>query len=110
MIAPGSPEPPVLGWGVLLRSGDRALSDGIGIWSNGESRGNGGLDSGSKVLSTGVALLWLADLAGEEDEFRTVGLEALDVGSEGWNGVVDTAVVDGDTDGAGESRGDLSSL
>lgn len=110
VVAPGSPELPVLGLGVLLRSGDLALSDGIGIWSNGESRGNDSLGSGSEVLGAGVTLLWFAELAGEEDEFRAVGLEALDVGSEGWNGVVDTAVVDRDTDCAGESRGDLSSL
>jgi len=110
VVAPGNPELPVLGWGALLLSGDLALSDGIGIWSNGEGGGNDGLGSGSEVLSARVTLLWLADLAGEKDEFRAVGLETLDVGSEGWDGVVDTAVVDGDTDSAGESRGDLSSL
>jgi len=110
VVAPGSPELPVLGWGALLLSGDLALGDGIGIWSNGEGGGNGSLGSGGEVLSAGVTLLWLADLAGEEDEFRAIGLETLDIGSEGWDRVVDTAVVDRDTDGAGERRGDLSSL
>lgn len=110
VVAPGNSEFPVFGWGVLLLSGDLTLRDSIGIWSNGEGGGNNGLGSGSEVLSTRVALLWLAGLAGEENEFRGVGLETLDVGSEGWDGVVDTAVVDGDTDGAGKHRGDLSSL
>jgi len=110
VVTPGKPELPVLGWGFPLLISDLALSDGVGIWSNGEGGGNNGLDSGSEVLSAGVTLLWLAEPAGEEDEFRLVGLETFDVGGEGWDGVVDTTVIHGDTDGAGKSGGDLSSL
>lgn len=110
MVAPGDPELPVLGWSRLLLISDLALGNGLGVWSNGEGRADNGLSSGSKLVSAGVTLLWLTELAGEEDELRAIGLETLDVGSEGWDGVVDTAVVNGDTDCAGESSGNLSSL
>lgn len=110
VIASGSPELSVLRWSVLFLRGDLALSDSRGIWSNWEGGGNKVLGSGLEVLSAGVTLLWLSNLAGEKNEFRSVGLEALNVGSESWYRVVDTAVVDGDTDCTGEGGGDLCSL
>lgn len=52
------------------------------------------------VLDDAVA--GLAGLAGEEDEFLQVGLEALGVLLELFLGAVAATVVDGDADGLGE--------
>jgi len=54
---------------------------------------------GLDVLSRRIQLLVLAGLAGEEDETSFVGLEALDVGSQGLLGDGGAARVHGDTDG-----------
>lgn len=110
MCTPCVPELPVPGWGVLLLIGDLALCDGGGVWSNWESGVDFGLGSSSKILTAGITTLRLAKLAWEEDEFALVGLETLHVGGEGWDRVVYPAVVNGDTNGTGESTGNLGFL
>lgn len=110
VIGPGNSELSILRWSILLLCGDLAFSDSWGIWSNWESGNNRVLSSSLEVLGAGVTLLWLAKPAWEEDEFRLVGLKTLNIGGESWYGVVDTAVVDGDTDCAGKGSRDLCSL
>lgn len=110
MVASGYPEFPVLRWSILLLISDLTLSYSHGIWSNRESSSDGGLGSSAEVLNGRISVLWLAKFAGEEDEFRAVSLKALDVGGEGWDRVVDTAVVDRNTDSACKGSRNLSSL
>lgn len=100
------------------------LSDGLlgGEVLDGESSANvggvalslalGGEGSlgGVDIVSGRVELLELTALAGEEDQTGLVVLETVDVGDERLLGVVDTAVVNGDTDGTGELGGDTSFL
>lgn len=62
------------------------------------------------LLGGRVKLLELTALAGEEDQAGLVVLETGDIGDERLLGVVDTAVVNGDTDGTGELLGDTSFL
>lgn len=96
----------LLGGGVL--DGERSANVGsvtLGLAVGGESS-LGGVD----LVSGRVELLELTALAGEEDQARLVVLEAVDVGNERLLGVVDTAVVNGDTDGASELGGDTSFL
>lgn len=62
------------------------------------------------LLGGRVELLELTALAGEEDQAGLVVLETGDIGDERLLGVVDTAVVNGDTDGTGELLGDGSFL
>ena len=108
-----------LGQAVTLDLGDGLLRSEVG---DGEGRADVrgvalGLALGGKsslgsvdLVGGGVELLELAALAGEEDEAGLVVLETVDVGSERLLGVVDTAVVNGDTDGTGELNGDTSFL
>ena len=96
----------------LLRSGvvdgeDRADVGGVALGlALGSESSLGGVD----LVSRGIELLELAALAGEEDEAGLVVLETVNVGSERLLGVVDTAVVNGDTDGTGELNRDTSFL
>lgn len=107
-----------LGEGVTLDLSDGLLGSGVG---DGESSTNVGGDTvtgtvgqgsldGLDVLGGGVELLELTALAGEEDQASLVVLEAGNVGDQGLLGVVDTAVVNGDTDGGGELLGNASLL
>lgn len=52
----------------------------------------------------------LAEFAGEEDEAGLVGLEAVNIGLEGFDGEVLAAGVDGDADGGSELARDTSFL
>lgn len=123
-VATGVPQPPVssfltLGQAVTLDLGDGLLGESVldregsadvsGVALGLALRGEGGL-GGVDLLSRRVELLELTALAGEEDETGLVVLKAVDVGDERLLGVVDTAVVNGDTDGAGELGGDTSFL
>lgn len=108
-----------LGQAVTLDLGDGLLRSEVG---DGEGRADVrgvalGLALGGKsslgsvdLVGGGVELLELAALAGEEDEAGLVVLETVNVGSERLLGVVDTAVVNGDTDGTGELNRDTSFL
>lgn len=123
-LATGFPQPPVcslfaLGQIIPLDVGDgvfeRSVLDGegsanvdgvaLGLALSGEG-GLGGLD----LFSARVELLELAALAGEEDEASLVVLQTSNIGDERLLGVVDTAVINGDTDGRGELLGDTSFL
>lgn len=123
-FATGVPQPSVsslltLGQAVTLDLSDSLLVEGVldgegsadvsGVALGLALSGEGSLGS-VDLLSGRVELLELAALAGEEDETGLVVLKAVDVGDERLLGVVDTAVVNGDTDGAGELGGDASFL
>lgn len=96
----------LLGGGVVDGEGSANLgSVALGLALGGESS-LGGVD----LVSGRVKLLELTALAGEEDQAGLVVLEAVDVGDERLLGVVDTAVVNGNTDSAGELGGDTSFL
>lgn len=112
--------------GSLLTGGHRVTLDlGDGLGESGVVDGEGSADAGGDaltlavsesgldgldVLSGGVELLELTTLAGEEDQAGLVVLETGDVLDQGLLGVVGAAVVDRDTDGAGELLGDASLL
>lgn len=57
-----------------------------------------------------IELLVLAAAAGEEDQAGLVGIETGDISGQGFRGGIDTAVVNGDTDGQGELAGDTGFL
>jgi len=96
----------LLDGGVLDGEGSANVgSIALGLALSGESS-LGGVD----LVSGRVELLELTALAGEEDQAGLVVLEAVDVGDERLLGVVDTTVVNGDTDGAGELGRDTSFL
>lgn len=77
----------------------------LGLALGGESS-LGGVD----LVGGRVKLLELTTLAGEEDQTGLVVLQTSDIGGQGLLGVVDTAVVDGDTNGGSELLGDTSFL
>ena len=110
----------------LLTLGEVVTLDlGDGLSESGVLDGEGTTDTGGEalglalgesslgsvdLLSGRVKLLELTALAGEEDQASLVVLEASNIGDERLLGVVDTAVVNGDTDGASELLGDTSFL
>ena len=63
-----------------------------------------------EVFLGGVHFLVQAGFAGEEDEALPVGLEAGDIGGEGFFREVGAAGVDGDTNGGGEGAGNTCFL
>ena len=71
--------------------------------------GEGSLGS-ADLFSRRVKLLELTTLAGEEDQAGLVVLETINIGDQRLLGVVDTAVVNGDTDGRSELLGDSGFL
>lgn len=93
--------------------GDLALLDLLDGDVGGDDGDDGG-DGGGLVeagdVGLGVALLGGVGPAGEEDQAVLVGLEAGDVGGQGFLGEVLAAGVDGDADGAGEGLGDAGLL
>jgi hypothetical protein len=62
------------------------------------------------VLFAGIQLFVHAGFAGEEDQALLVGLEALDVGFEGFDGEVGASRVDADADCGSEFAGDAGFL
>lgn len=62
------------------------------------------------LLLRAVQLLMLSRNAREQDEAGAVSLEALDVGGEGLDGEVLSAMVDGDADGGSQFAGNSSLL
>lgn len=87
-----------LGWS---RSWENSTTDlGVGSWS-------------LKNLSGGVVdltLLSLALLQWEQDQFRLVSAESLSVELQLFSAGVGSSVINGDTDSAGKSSGESSSL
>ncbi len=63
-----------------------------------------------KLFLGAVGFLMLARYAGEQDQKRAVGLEALDVCGEGGGGEVGAAMVDRYADCGSEFAGDASFL
>ena len=112
--------------GSLLTLGEVVTLDlSNGLLGAGVLNGEGGTDTGDEalrlalskgglgsvdLLSGRVKLLELTALAGEENQASLVVLEAGNIGDERLLRVVDTAVVNGDTDGASELLGDTSFL
>lgn len=68
------------------------------------------LGVGLDILFAAIDLLLLTRAAGEEDQTLAVGLQAGDVGGEGFNREVGTAGVNADADGGGEFAGDAGFL
>lgn len=99
-----------VGRGLTLGLGDGTGSDMGDGGSDGEKGTGGELGGGLEVLGGGITLLDAVRTAGEDNEASTVGLEAVDVGVEGFLRLVATTVVDGNTNGPGFLLGDTSGL
>jgi hypothetical protein len=111
LLTPGDPELPELGSRLsLLLGGDLALGDSLCVWGNWEGSVEVVLGSGGELLGGGVSVLELSELPWEKDELALVGSKTFNVLGKTWNVAVDTAVVDGNTNGASEGRWNLGSL
>jgi len=78
--------------------GDGARSFGLGNFAEWNDVLRHQLGGNSHLLRRGIALVGLGELLGEEDEFRSVLLEALDILLKGFDALVATTVVDRNSD------------
>jgi len=96
--------------GLHVLSDDLSTNQSVGVISERNDLLVGVLSGGLELGLGRVTLARLGVLAGEEDQLRLVGLEAIDVGLERLGATVLAAVINGNADGLGKSARDTGLL